>query len=98
MSAEHTPVTVVPLDVIVDPENEETVEAELRALQAGAGASVVVVHVRARVVTPRALHLLLRARERAAAAGGILCVAAPGPAGRRGVHHTRRSPVERVAA
>ncbi|NUV38380.1 anti-sigma factor antagonist, partial [Streptomyces sp. KAI-27] len=31
MSAEHTPVTVVPLDVIVDPENEETVEAELRA-------------------------------------------------------------------
>ncbi|MFB8411404.1 STAS domain-containing protein [Streptomyces albidoflavus] len=98
MSAEHTPVTVVPLDVIVDPENEETVEAELRALQADAGASVVVVHVRARVVTPRALHLLLRARERAAAAGGILCVAAPGPAARRVFHLTGLSRVLRVAA
>ncbi|WP_103506707.1 STAS domain-containing protein, partial [Streptomyces sp. FM008] len=98
MSADRTPVTVVPLDVIVDPENEEAVEAELRALQAGAGTSVVVVHVRARVVTPRALHLLLRARERAADAGGILCVAAPGPAARRVFHLTGLSRVLRVAA
>ncbi|NEE26358.1 STAS domain-containing protein, partial [Streptomyces sp. SID7982] len=96
MSADRTPVTVVPLDAVVDPENEETVEAELRALQAGAG--VVVVHVRTRVVTPRALHLLLRARQRAAAEGGILCVAAPDPAARRIFHLTGLSRVLRVAA
>ncbi|SUP59895.1 anti-anti-sigma factor [Streptomyces griseus] len=96
MSADRTSVTVVPLDAVVDPENEETVEAELRALQAGAG--VVVVHVRTRVVTPRALHLLLRARQRAAAEGGILCVAAPDPAARRIFHLTGLSRVLRVAA
>ncbi|MFD4986379.1 STAS domain-containing protein [Streptomyces sp. NPDC058374] len=98
MSADRTPVTVVPLDAIVDPENEEAVEEELRAFQERAGASVVVVHVRARVVTPRALHLLLRARERATAEGGLLCVAAPGPAARRVFHLTGLSRVLRVAA
>lgn len=98
MSADRTPVTVVPLDAIVDPENEEAVEEELRAFQRRAGASVVVVHVRARVVTPRALHILLRARERAAAEGGLLCVAAPGPAARRVFHLTGLSRVLRVAA
>jgi anti-anti-sigma factor len=86
---------VIEVDDVIDFDNEDAVGQDLDRLIAGCGSRAVIIDVTTPLVTSAALHVLVRARQRADALGVVLCVVARRPSARKvfrltGLHRTLR--------